>query len=180
MVTEKEKMKNDRLVMFGETEVRRTMFNEEWWFVAVDIIRVLTTSKNPKGYLKDMIRRDEGFKQGWGQIATPLPIDTLGGKQKLNCVSTKGALRLVQSIPSKKAEPFKIWLAKVGYERIQEIENPELAQQRIREIYRAKGYSESWIEKRLRGIVIRDELTDEWKKRGVNFEQSSRYFIRAS
>jgi hypothetical protein len=158
---------NRALVVFQGKNIRRTWFNEEWWFVALDIVSVLTDSKNPQGYLKDMRRRDKGFAQGWVQIATPLLIDTPGGKQSINCVSTKGAFRLIQSIPSKKAEPFKQWLAKVGYERVKEIENPELAQQRMRKIYKAKGYSESWIQDRIRGIAIRDELVDEWKKRGV-------------
>jgi len=155
------------LVVFQDKKIRRTWFNEEWWFVASDIIEALTGSSDPAGYLKDMRRRDEGFAQGWGQIATPLPVETTGGIQKLNCVSTKGAFRLIQSVPSPKAEPFKQWLAQVGYDRVQEIENPELAQKRMKELYKAKGYSDDWIEKRVRGIAIRDELTDEWKKRGV-------------
>src|SRR3989338_3602637 len=164
-------MEQDKtLVVFQGKKIRRTWFNDEWWFVAVDIVGALTDSKDPKGYLKDMRRRDEGFAEGWGQIATPLSIDTPGGKQTLNCVSTKGAFRLIQSIPSKKAEPFKQWLAKVGYERVQEIENPELAQKRMKETYKAKGYSDDWIEKRVRGIAIRDELTGEWKKRDVKRE----------
>ncbi|MBW2974481.1 Bro-N domain-containing protein [Candidatus Woesearchaeota archaeon] len=155
------------LVVFQGKSIRRTWYNNEWWFVAYDIVEVLTNSKDPRGYLKDMKRRDEGFAEGWGQIATPLLIDTSGGKQRLNCVSIKGAFRLIQSIPSKKAEPFKRWLAEVGYERVQEIENPELAQKRMRELYKSKGYSDDWIEKRVRGIAIRDELTGEWGKRGV-------------
>jgi hypothetical protein len=114
-----------------------------------------------------MRRRDPELSKGWGQIATPLSIPTAGGPQKLNCANTEGLFRLIQSIPSPKAEPFKRWLAKVGYERIQEIENPELASRRTRAIYKAKGYSDDWIEKRMRSIAIRDELTDEWKKRGV-------------
>src|SRR3990167_376895 len=141
--------KDNALVVFQGKDIRRTWFNEEWWFVAVDIIAILTESTNPSGYLKDMRRRDEGFAQGWGQIATPLPIQTQGGIQNLNCVSTKGALRLVQSVPSKKAEPFKQWLAQTGYERIQEIENPELAQKRMKELFKFKGYSDEWIEKRV-------------------------------
>ncbi|MBS3127443.1 Bro-N domain-containing protein [Candidatus Woesearchaeota archaeon] len=160
------------LIFFQGTKVRRTWFNDEWWFVATDIIFILTDSADPSGYLKDMRRRDEGFSQGWGQIATPLPIDTLGGIQKLNCVSLKGAFRLVQSVPSPKAEPLKLWLAQVGYDRVQEIENPELAQKRMKELYKAKGYSADWIEKRVRGIVVRDELTDEWKKRGLLEERA--------
>ena len=155
------------LVVFEGKDVRRTWFNDEWWYVAVDIVEVLTDSKNPKGYLKDMRRRDNSFAEGWGQIATPLKVQTQGGLQELNCVSTKGALRLVQSVPSSKAEPFKLWLAKVGYQRIQEIENPELAQNRAKEYYKLKGYPKEWIEKRVRGIAVRQELTDEWKERGV-------------
>ena len=158
------------LIVFQGKDIRRTWFNDEWWFVAADIVMALTDSKDAAGYLKDMRRRDEGFAQGWGQIATPLPIKTAGGVQNLNCVSTKGAFRLVQSIPSKKAEPFKQWLAQVGYERIQEIENPELGQNRIKEYYELKGYPKEWIDKRLRGIAIRQELTDEWKHRDVKTE----------
>lgn len=163
--------KNHALVVFQNTKIRRTLFNEEWWFVAIDIIEALTDSKDPSGYLKDMRRRDEGFAQGWGQIATLLPISTEGGVQKLNCVSTRGAFRIIQSIPSSKVELFKQWLAQVGYERVQEIENPELAQQRMRELYKAKGYSDQWIEKRVRGIAVRDELTNEWKNRDVGAEK---------
>lgn len=120
----------------------------------------MTDSANPSGYIKDMRRRDEELAKRWGQIATPLSIETAGGKQKLNCANTEGLFRIIQSIPSPKAEPFKRWLAKVGYERVQEIEDPELGSQRIRELYRAKGYSEAWIEKRMRGIAVRAELTD--------------------
>ncbi|MCK4589728.1 MAG: Bro-N domain-containing protein [Nanoarchaeota archaeon] len=163
------------LVIFQGKKIRRTWFNDEWWFVAVDIVEILTNSKDPKGYLKDMRRRDEGFAQGWVQIATPLLIDTPGGKQKLNCISTKGAFRLIQSIPSKKAEPFKKWLAQVGYERVQEIENPELAQNRAKEYYKVKGYPQEWIDKRLRGIAIRQELTEEWDKRSI--EKKKEYAI---
>ncbi|MFC1697140.1 Bro-N domain-containing protein [Nanoarchaeota archaeon] len=159
--------KDKTLVVFQNKKIRRTWFNDEWWFVAIDLVEALTISKNPKGYLKDMIRRDESFAEGWRQIATPLSIETKGGKQKINCVSTKGGFRLVQSIPSKKAEPFKIWLAQVGYDRVREIADPELAQKRMKEMYKQKGYSEEWIEKRVRGIAVRDELTNEWDKRGV-------------
>ena len=129
------------MVVFQGKNIRRTWFNDEWWFVAADIISALTDSTDPSGYLKDMRRRDEGFAQGWGQIATPLPIDTPGGQQKMSCVSTKGAFRLIQSVPSPKAEPFKQWLAQVGYERVQEIENPELAQKRIQQYLARDGYS---------------------------------------
>lgn len=136
-----------------------------------DVISALTDSVQPDGYLKDMRRRDQELSKGWGQIATPLLIKTIGGKQRLNCANTEGIFRIIQSIPSSKAEPFKRWLAKVGYERIKEIEDPELATKRTRMFYKLKGYSDNWIEKRMRGIAIREELTDEWLKRGVKEEK---------
>lgn len=156
-----------KIAVFRGKEIRKTIHNNEWWFVIEDVVLVLTDSKNPKGYLKDMRRRDPELKKGWGQIATPLLINTPGGEQKMNCANTEGVFRIVQSIPSPKAEPFKRWLAKVGYERVQEIEDPELATKRTRALYKAKGYSDDWIEKRMRGIAIREELTDEWKDRGI-------------
>jgi hypothetical protein len=156
-----------KIAIFRGKKVRRIIFKNEWWFVIVDIIVVLTDSLQPEGYIKDMRRRDLELSKGWGQIATPLAINTAGGPQKLNCANTEGIFRIIQSIPSPKAEPFKRWLARVGYERIQEIEDPELATKRTRALYKAKGYSEAWIEKRMRGIEVRETLTDEWKKRGV-------------
>jgi DNA-damage-inducible protein D len=162
---------NKKLAIFQGKQIRRTWHNNEWWFVLEDIISALTDSRDPKQYIKRMRQRDEVLSQGWVQIVPPLPIDTAGGKQKMNCTNTEGAFRIIQSIPSKKAEPFKLWLAKVGYDRIKEIENPELAQERMKEIYVAKGYSKSWIDKRLRGIAIRQDLTDEWEKRGVTAQK---------
>lgn len=165
-----------RLAIFRGKEVRKTLHKGEWWFVVVDVVAVLTDSANPSQYLNNVRRRDEELARlfgpvdkGGGQIEPPLalPIKTAGGMQRLLCWNTEGLFRLIQSIPSPKAEPFKLWLAKVGYERVQEIENPELAQKRIRATYRAKGYSDGWIEKRIRGIEVRDELTNEWQKRGV-------------
>ena len=156
-----------KIAIFQRKEIRKTLYNDEWWFVIEDVVSVLTDSVQPKGYIKDMRKRDTELAKGWGQIATPLPIDTSGGKQSLNCANTEGIFRIIQSIPSPKAEPFKRWLAKVGYERVQEIEDPELATRRTRELYRAKGYSDAWIEKRMRGIEIRETLTTEWKHRGV-------------
>jgi len=156
-----------RIALFQKKEIRKIIHNDEWWFVITDVVAALTDSVDPQGYLKDMRRRDPEMAKGWGQIATPLSIATTGGPQNLNCANTEGLFRLIQSIPSPKAEPFKRWLARVGYERIQEIENPELATKRTRALYKAKGYSADWIEKRMRSIAIRDELTDEWKKRGV-------------
>lgn len=159
------------IAVFRGKGIRKTIHNNEWWFVITDVVSALTESADPSGYVKDMRRRDKELSKGWGQIATPLWIETLGGKQKVNCANTEGAFRIIQSIPSPKAEPFKRWLAKVGYERVQEIEDPELATKRTRAIYKAKGYSDDWIEKRMRGIAIREELTDEWKKRNVKQEQ---------
>ena len=161
-----------RIALFQKKEIRKTLHAGEWWFVIVDVVAALTDSANPAGYLKDMRKRNPSLAdalKGGGQIAPPLALEvpTTGGPQKILCWHTEGIFRLIQSIPSPKAEPFKRWLAKVGYERVQEIEDPELASKRTRTLYRAKGYSDAWIERRMRSIAIRDELTDEWKKRGV-------------
>ena len=157
-----------KISIFKGKKIRKTLHENEWFFVIQDIVEALTDSVDPAGYIKDMRRRDEELSKGWGQIATPLPIQTEGGIQQINCANTEGILRIIQSIPSPKAEPFKRWLAKVGYERIQEIEDPELATKRTRALYKLKGYSDNWIEKRMRGIAIREELTDEWKNRGAD------------
>jgi DNA-damage-inducible protein D len=157
------------LKLFESTEIR-TVWNttdQKWYFVLVDVVQVLTETPNPSDYIKKIRKRDPALTEGWGQLVTPLLVITAGGKQRMNCANAQGLLRIIQSIPSPKAEPFKIWLAKVGAERLDEIENPELAAHRTRELYRLKGYSDDWIEKRLRSIAIREELTDEWKKRGV-------------
>lgn len=156
-----------KIAVFKGKKVRKIIHNNEWWFVIEDVVAALTDSVQPGGYIKDMRRRDPELSKGWGQIATPLEIETEGGIQKINCANTEGIFRIIQSIPSPKAEPFKRWLAKVGYERIQEIEDPELAMKRMRAIYKAKGYSDAWIEKRIRGIAVREELTDEWNNRGI-------------
>jgi len=163
----KTKEENKKIAIFEGKKVRRIWHDEMWWFAIVDIVAILTDSVDPAGYIKDMRRRDAELSKGWGQIATPLSLETTGGKQKVNCANTEGAFRIIQSIPSLKAEPFRRWLAKVGYERIKEIENPELAANRARGIYRAKGYPEGWIEKRMRGIEVRESLTNEWQNRGA-------------
>ncbi|MBU0647011.1 Bro-N domain-containing protein [Patescibacteria group bacterium] len=155
------------IAIFKGKEIRKTIYNNEWWFSVADIVAILTNSVQPEGYIKDMRRRDSELAKGWGQIATPLLIPTAGGQQKINCANIKGLFRIIQSISSPKAEPLKRWLAKVGYERVQEIENPELATRRTKMLYKLKGYPEDWIEKRMRGIAIREELTDEWQKRGI-------------
>jgi DNA-damage-inducible protein D len=161
----KKKIKD--IAIFEEKEVRRTWYKQQWYFVIVDIVFALTDSIQPDGYIKDMRRRDPELSKGWGQIATPLSIQTKGGMQRLNCSNLQGIFRIIQSIPSPKAEPFKLWLAKVGQERIQEIQDPEKAILRAKKIYEQKGYDDEWIAKRMRGINIRNTLTDEWKERGA-------------
>ncbi len=158
---------NNKIVLFQEKQIRRVWNEEQWYFVIEDVVQILTDSSNPKGYIRDMRRRDAQLSEGWGQIAHTLSIETKGGKQKMNCANTEGVFRILMSIPSPKAEPFKLWLAQVGRERIDEIENPELGIERIREIYKAKGYADEWIDTRLKSIDIRKQLTDEWKGRGV-------------
>jgi DNA-damage-inducible protein D len=157
-----------KLIVFDHKNIRRTWHNDEWYYVIEDIVYVLTESKNTKDYLNKLRTRDEGLSEGWGQIVHTLKVETSGGKQSMNCANTKGIFRIIQSIPSKRAEPFKLWLAQLGQERIDEIEDPELAQNRVKEYYELKNYPKDWIDKRLRGIAIRQDLTQEWKKRGVD------------
>jgi len=160
------------LVVFQGKKIRRTWYHNEWWYSIFDIISVLTNSSDPKQYVKKMRSRDITLNANWGTICTPLELLAPDGKKReTNCVNTEGAFRIIQSIPSSKAEPFKLWLARVGYDRVKEIENPELAQKRMKELFKSKGYSDEWIEKRVRGIGIRDELTDEWNKRGLQTEK---------
>jgi len=156
-----------QLVLFRGNEIRRTLHQNQWWFVVEDIVRSLVDSRDIKQYIKKMRQRDPELDKGWVQFVPTLSIQTSGGLQQMNCANVEGLFRIIQSIPSPKAEPFKKWLAKVGYERIQEIEDPELATKRTRALYKAKGYSDDWIEKRMRGIAIREELTEEWKKCGI-------------
>ncbi|HPB09989.1 MAG TPA: Bro-N domain-containing protein [Kiritimatiellia bacterium] len=158
------------LVLFEERQVRRVWSEAEqkWYFSVQDVLEILTGSADVKQYVKKLKSRDPELGANWGTVCTLVAMTAADGKtRKIQAASAEGLLRLIQSVPSQKAEPFKRWLAKVGYERLQEIENPELAARRMREIYRQKGYSETWIEKRMRGIAVRDELTDEWKKRGL-------------
>jgi len=163
---------SNALVVFQDKKIRRTWHNDEWYFSIIDIVAVLTESTVPRRYWSDLKLKleDEGFELYDKIVQLKLPAED-GKLRHTDCANTKNTFRLIQSIPSPKAEPFKLWLAQVGYERVQEIENPELAQKRMKELYRDKGYSDDWIEKRVRGIVIRDELTDEWKKRGVETER---------
>ncbi len=166
-------MESDKaLVVFQGKKIRRTWFNDEWWFSVVDIVGALTQTDRTRKYWSDLKTKlqDEGFEPS--EKIGQLKLKAEDGKLRLtDCANTKNMFRIIQSIPSPKAEPFKQWLAQVGYDRVQEIENPELAQKRMKELYKSKGYSKDWIEKRVRGIAIRDELTDEWKKRGVQEEK---------
>jgi hypothetical protein len=160
------------LVVFQGKKIRRTWFNDEWWFSVVDIIEALTQTGRARKYWSDLKKKltEEGFQLS--EKIGQLKMTAEDGKMRLtDCVNTKNAFRIIQSIPSKKAEPFKQWLAEVGYQRVQEIENPEIAQKRMRELYKAKGYSDAWIEKRVRGIAIRDELTSEWDKRDIKTDR---------
>ncbi|WP_316811450.1 Bro-N domain-containing protein [Pedobacter heparinus] len=142
--------------------------DQKWYFSVIDVIAVLTESNDPKDYWYRMKKREKLSGVELSTLCRQLKLESSDGKKyATDCSDTESLLRIIQSVPSPKAEPFKVWLAKVGYERMQEIENPELAQARMRDIYRAKGYSEGWIDKRVRGIAVRDELTGEWKTRGV-------------
>lgn len=160
--------KDNALVVFQDKKIRRIWRENEWYFSVVDIINALDASTIPKRYWSDLKTKlsEEGFEPYDKIVQLKLPAED-GKLRETDCANTKNMFRIIQSIPSKKAEPFKLWLAKVGYERVQEIENPELAQDRMKELYEQKGYSKSWIDKRLRGIIVRQDLTDEWKKRGV-------------
>ncbi len=165
-------MTKETAIKIFEQKKVRSVWNEEkqcWYFSIVDVVGILSETENPRRYWSDLKRKlkSEGMNELY-EIIVQLKIPSEDGKlRQTDCADTQGILRIIQSIPSPKAEPFKRWLAKVGYERLEEIENPELAAARMREIYRQKGYSESWIEKRMRGIAVRDELTEEWKQRGV-------------
>jgi DNA-damage-inducible protein D len=156
-----------RIALFRDKEIRKVLYNNEWWFVVEDVAIVLTDSADAKQYIRRMRERDPELEKGWVQIVRTLEVETKGGIQQMNCANTEGIFRIIQSIPSPKAEPFKQWLAKVGYERVQEIEDPELATKRTRALYKAKGYPDDWIEKRMRGIIVREQLTNEWQQRGV-------------
>lgn len=161
-------------IQFFQDKKIRSIWNEEEgqrYFVVEDVVEALTDSADPKQYVKRMKLRDPELAKGWVQIVPTLVVPTPGGKQRMRCANVRGLLRIIQSIPSPKAEPFKQWLAQVGYERLQEIENPELAQERMKELYEKKGYPKDWIDKRLRGITIRQNLTDEWKRSGITSEQ---------
>jgi len=159
----------NKLIIFQGKEVRRTWFGNEWFYSVIDIIEVLTDSNKPRDYWYRVKKRaNEEEKMELSTICRQLKVESKDGKKySTDCANPEGVFRIIQSIPSPKAEPFKRWLAKVGKERLDEIENPELAQARMKEIYEQKGYPKDWIDKRLRGIAIRQNLTDEWKERGI-------------
>jgi len=148
------------LVVFEDKKIRRVWYKDEWYYSVIDVVQALTDSSNPRNYWNMLKSRELEHEVDLYTICVQLKMPAPDGKMReTDCANTEAILRIVQSIPSRKAEPFKRWLAKVGYQRVQEIENPELAQKRMKEIYKAKGYSDDWIEKRVRGIAIRDELT---------------------
>lgn len=157
--------KDKALIVFQDNKIRRIWHNEEWYFSVVDVVETLTESPAPRQYWGVLKSREVELLT----ICLQLKLPAEDGKlRETDCANTQSLFRIIQSIPSKKAEPFKLWLAQVGYERVEEIQDPELGQKRTKELYRAKGYSEEWIEKRMRGIAVRQELTDEWKSRDVD------------
>ena len=164
--------KQNKIIVFESKAIRRVWYQDEWWFSIVDVVSALTDSLDGGAYWRKLKQRllEEG-----SQVVTNchgLKLEAPDGKMReTDCANTKGMFRIIQSIPSPKAEPFKQWLAQVGYERVQEIENPELAQDRMKELFEQKGYSKDWIDKRLRGMAIRQNLTDEWKERGIENER---------
>ena len=158
-----------KIAIFQKKEIRKIIHKDEWWFSVIDVVEALSGTDRPRKYWNDLKKKlaKEGFlevSEKIGQLKMPSPD---GKMRETDCATTETMFRIIQAIPSPKAEPFKRWLARVGFERVEEIENPELATKRTRAIYKAKGYSDSWIEKRMRGIEVRETLTDEWKNRGV-------------
>lgn len=160
-------MQVHQIALFKGKKIRKTLHNGEWWFSVVDIIEALTESPTPRQYWGKLKQR-EFIDMQLSPIWVQLKLPSADGKlYETDCADTEGMFRIIQSVPSPKAEPLKRWLAKVGFERVQEIENPELATKRTRLLYKLKGYPDDWIEKRMRGIAIREELTDEWQNRGA-------------
>ena len=160
---------HNAIKLFEEKRVRTVWDDkqEKWFFSVVDVVAVLTDSANPTDYLKKMRKRDPQLSEGWGQIVTPLSVPTAGGKQKVNFADTEGMFRIIQSIPSPKAEPFKLWMARVAAERLDQMQDPELSINQALMDYKRLGYSDNWINQRLKSIEIRKELTDEWKRHGL-------------
>ena len=160
---------HNSIKLFEEKRVRTVWDDqqEKWYFSVIDVVAVLTDSVNPTDYLKKMRKRDPQLAEGWGQLVTPLSIQTAGGKQKVNFADTEAIFRIIQSIPSPKAEPFKLWMAKVASERLDQMQDPELSINQALMDKKRLGYSDNWINQRLKSIEIRKELTDEWKRHGL-------------
>ncbi|PJE63858.1 phage antirepressor protein [Candidatus Roizmanbacteria bacterium CG10_big_fil_rev_8_21_14_0_10_45_7] len=165
-------MNENKIAIFEGKQIRKVIFQNEWWFSIIDIIEVLTRTDRARKYWSDL--KSKLIKEGYVEVSEKIGqlklIAPDGKMRETDCANTETVLRIIQAIPSPKAEPLKRWLAKVGYERVQEIENPELAQERMKKLYEQKGYSQNWIDKRLRGIAIHQSLTDEWKERGIQKE----------
>lgn len=169
--------KKQEIKIFEDKKVRTVWDSEteQWYFCVVDVVEVLTDSKNPTDYIKKMKKRDPSLAEGWGQIVTPLSIQTAGGKQRVNCATQQGLFRIIQSIPSHKAEPFKIWMAQVASQRLDQMQDPELSIEQAIADYKRLGYSDKWINSRVKGIEVRKELTDEWDRAGV--KQGQQYAL---
>ena len=167
-------MTKKQAIQLFEAKKVRTVWDDEqekWYFCVIDVVEVLTDSKDPQGYVKKMKQRDPLLAKGWGQIVTPLSVQTAGGPQKVNCAATEGIFRIIQSIPSHKAEPFKKWMAEVAAQRLDQMQDPELNFEQAYADYRRLGYSDKWINQRLKSIEVRKELTDEWNRAGVTESQ---------
>lgn len=169
--------KKQEIKIFEDKKVRTVWDSEteQWYFCVADVVEVLTDSKNPTDYIKKMKKRDPSLAEGWGQIVTPLSVQTAGGKQRVNCATQQGLFRIIQSIPSHKAEPFKIWMAQVASQRLDQMQDPELSIEQAIADYKRLGYSDKWINSRLKGIEVRKELTDEWDRAGV--KQGQQYAL---
>ena len=167
-------MTKKQAIRLFEAKKVRTVWDDEqekWYFCVIDVVEVLTDSKDPQGYVKKMKQRDLLLAKGWGQIVTPLSVQTAGGPQKVNCAATEGIFRIIQSIPSHKAEPFKKWMAEVAAQRLDQMQDPELNFEQAYADYRRLGYSDKWINQRLKSIEVRKELTDEWNRARVTESQ---------
>ena len=162
--------KKQAIKLFEEKKVRTVWDDEQekWYFCVADVVEVLTESKDPSGYVKTMKRRDPMLAKGWGQIVTPLSVQTAGGRQKVNCATMNGIFRIIQAIPSPKAEPFKVWMAQVASQRLDQLQDPEKSIDQAIVDYKRLGYSDAWINQRIKSIEVRKELTDEWKRTGVH------------
>ena len=169
--------KKQEIKIFEDKKVRTVWDSEteQWYFCVADVVEVLTDSKNPTDYIKKMKKRDPSLAEGWGQIVSPLSLQTAGGKQRVNCATQQGLFRIIQSIPSHKAEPFKIWMAQVASQRLDQMQDPELSIEQAIADYKRLGYSDKWINSRVKGIEVRKELTDEWDRAGV--KQGQQYAL---